>query len=225
MDGVLSLLSVLPSILPHTCYFYWEIRGCEDYLLGLGIFVFCKYAPSLLWDAGKLSVGQEAFSLGLIFLPPALRPGWYPHQYHVPVSLMGTDNGSLLWGSTGHSLRSFCVFPPTPSPCQRLLSWTLQRDLLHGSRTLSVCPPLQLSVLWPLDHAASLDCTPEMLDLTPASGRYSRREHGARLTCSHGPASPHAVYLKEMNIRKTQMLKLMRKRKKTHWKKISVFKT
>lgn len=138
---------------------------------------------------------------------------------------MGTDDGSLLWGSTGHSLRSSWVVPPTPSLCQWLLSWTLQGDLLQGSRTLSVCPPLQVSVLWPLDRAASLDCTPELLDLTPASGRRSRREHGARLPCSHGPASPHAVYRKQMNIRKTQMLKSMRERKKTHWKKISAFKT
>lgn len=68
--------------------------------LVLDIFVFCKYSPSLFWDAMKLLGGtQAALSLGLIFLTPALRPCWYPYQCHVPVWQLRVSIGHCYFWS------------------------------------------------------------------------------------------------------------------------------
>lgn len=119
---------------------------------------------------------QAAFSLGLIFLTPALRPCWHPYQCHIPVWLMGIDSCSPLRGHQapllpvllGSSLPTLREIPSQPqhAPTGSQLD-TAGRPSAGLQNSLCVLCP------WALDHVVSLDCTQEMLGPTPASCKRS----------------------------------------------------
>lgn len=121
--------------------------------LVLDIFVFCKYSRSLFWDAVQLLRGtQAAFSLGLVFLTPALRPCWYPYQCHIPVWLMGIDSCSPLRGHQaplllvllGSSLPTLRESPSHPQHAPTGSQLDTAGRPSAGLRN-SVCPPLKYS--------------------------------------------------------------------------------